>query len=91
MLHEIQLNDGSAVFTVGYITENEKGDLTIRGTCVRVLGQSLIFWPIQDCTIRSKLVGYIAGMTLDAAERDEGYARILKLMRGEKLEEPEEK
>ncbi len=90
MLIEIQLNDGSAVFAQNCsICDN--GDVEIGGNCVRVLGRSLIFWPIAKASIRSKLVGYIAKMTLDAAEKDEGYARILKVMRGEKLEEPEEK
>ena len=89
MLHEIQLNDGSAVFTmVCDVCDN--GDVSVGGNCVRVLGRSLIFWPIAKASIRSKLIGYVAKMTLDAAERDEGYARILKVMRGEKLEDPKE-
>ena len=90
MLIEIQLNDGSAVFTQSCAVQEGTNDVEVYGNCVRVLGRSLIFWPIQKAEIRSKLIGYIAKMTLDAAEKDEGYARILKVMRGEKLEDPEE-
>jgi hypothetical protein len=90
MLYEIQLNDGSAVFALDVATQPD-GEVSVHGTCVRVLGRSLVYWPIQSADIRSKLIGYVACMTLDAAEKDEGYARILKVMRGEKLDEPEEK
>ena len=89
MLIEIQLNDGSAVFALESET-HAIGDVTVTGTCVRLIGRNMLFWPIQSADIRSKLIAYIARIPLDAAEKDEGYARILKVLRGEKLEDPEE-